>query len=157
MKRKKLWLIAVAVLMALSCEQNESVVRELRSEADLSGLTLSTSAGNFYDNKYSGREDITMFRVNTEADGIQAVRQGIADVHVTDEVAFTPQMRRDLGIKLAFRITHAELSGETALDFMVEKMETTPLSDEQRRTLAGKCKQVVEEPTARGFRVKLII
>ena len=44
-----------------------------------------------------------MFRVNTEADGIQAVRQGIADVHVTDEVAFTPQMRRDLGIKLAFR------------------------------------------------------
>ena len=103
MKRKNLWLIAVAVLMALSCEQNESVVRELRSEADLSGLTLSTSAGNFYDNKYSGREDITMFRVNTEADGIQAVRQGIADVHVTDEVAFTPQMRRDLGIKLAFR------------------------------------------------------
>ena len=58
---------------------------------------------------------------------------------------------------LTFRITHAELSGETALDFMVEKMETTPLSDEQRRTLAGKCKQVVEEPTARGFRVKLII
>ena len=103
MRRKTIWLIAVVTLVAFSCQQKESGERELRSEADLSGLTLSTSAGNFYDNKYSGREDITMFRVNTEADGIQAVRQGIADVHVTDEVAFTPQMRRELGIKLAFR------------------------------------------------------
>lgn len=96
-------LITVASLVALSCGQEKSVTRELHSEADLSGLTVSTSAGNFYDNKYSGREDITMFRVNTEADGIQALRQGIADVHVTDEVAFTPQMRKELGIKLAFR------------------------------------------------------
>ena len=103
MRRKTIWLIAAVVLMALSCGQNESAERELRSEADLSGLTLSTSAGNYYDDKYSLREDITMFRVNSEADGIQALRQGIADVHVTDEVAFTPQMRRDLGIKLAFR------------------------------------------------------
>ena len=91
-------LITVASLVALSCGQEKSVTRELHSEADLSGLTVSTSAGNFYDNKYSDREDITMFRVNTEADGIQALRQGIADVHVTDEVAFTPHMRKELGI-----------------------------------------------------------
>ena len=104
MKLRTLWLTAVTLLVALSCGQQQSTgPRELHSEADLSGLTISTSAGNFYDNKYSPREDITMFRVNTEADGIQAVRQGIADVHVTDEVAFTPQMRRELGIKLAFR------------------------------------------------------
>ena len=103
MRRKTIWLIAVASLVTLSCGQEQSVTRELHSEADLSGLTLSTSAGNYYDDKYSLWEDITMFRVNSEADGIQALRQGIADVHVTDEVAFTPQMRRDLGIKLAFR------------------------------------------------------
>lgn len=103
MRRKTIVLITVASMVALSCVQEKSVTRELHSEADLSGLTLSTSAGNFYDDKYSGREDITLFRVNTEADGIQALRQGIADVHVTDEVAFTAQMRRELGIKLAFR------------------------------------------------------
>ena len=102
MTKKRFILFAVA-LMALSCGQDRTGTLELNSEADLSGLTVSTSAGNYYDNKYSAREDITMFRVNTEADGIQAVRQGIADVHVTDEVAFTPQMRRQLGIKLAFR------------------------------------------------------
>lgn len=103
MRHYKLLMLAAIALMAFSCGQKNNTVRELRSEADLSGLTLSTTAGNYYDNKYSGREDITMFRVNTEADGIQAVRQGIAHAHVTDEVAFTPQMRRDLGIKLAFR------------------------------------------------------
>lgn len=103
MRQITLWLTAVTALMALSCGQEKSVTRELHSEADLSGLTLSTSAGNFYDDKYSGQEDITLFRVNSEADGIQALRQGIADVHVTDEVSFTPQMRRELGIKLAFR------------------------------------------------------
>ena len=55
------------------------------------------------------------------------------------------------------RITHSEHSGITSLDFMVEKMDATPLSEEQRSSLAALCQQVVEEPTERGFRVKLII
>ena len=58
---------------------------------------------------------------------------------------------------LIVRITHSEQSGVTALDFMVEKMEATPLSEEQRNRLASQCRQVVEEPTERGFRVKLIL
>ncbi len=58
---------------------------------------------------------------------------------------------------ITVRITHSEQSAVTALDFMVEKLETTPLSDAQRSVLAGKCRQVVEEPTKRGFRVKLLL
>jgi len=58
---------------------------------------------------------------------------------------------------ITVRITHSEQSGVTALDFMVEKMETTPLSDAQRSELAALCQQVVEEPTKLGFRVKLIL
>ena len=58
---------------------------------------------------------------------------------------------------ITVRITHSEQSGVTALDFMVEKMEASPLGEEQRKSLAGQCQQVVEEPTERGFRVKLII
>ena len=45
----------------------------------------------------------------------------------------------------------------TALDFMVEKMTATPLSDSQRTELSNECRRVIEEPTKRGFRVKLII
>jgi polar amino acid transport system substrate-binding protein len=58
---------------------------------------------------------------------------------------------------ITVRITHSEQSGVTALDFMVEKMTATPLSDAQRSEISGQCKQVIEEPTKRGFRVKLII
>lgn len=58
---------------------------------------------------------------------------------------------------ITVRITHSEQTAVTALDFMVEKMESTPLNDAQRTILSTLCQQVVEEPTARGFRVKLII
>ena len=58
---------------------------------------------------------------------------------------------------ITVRITHSEQSGVTALDFMVEKMTATPLNDAQRSALSGQCQQVIEEPTKRGFRVKLII
>ena len=58
---------------------------------------------------------------------------------------------------ITVRITHSEQSSVTALDFMVEKLTATPLSDVQRSELSGQCKQVMEESTKRGFRVKLII
>ena len=58
---------------------------------------------------------------------------------------------------ITVRITHSEQSAVTALDFMVEKMAATPLSDAQRSEISALCKQVIEEPTKRGFRVKLII
>jgi polar amino acid transport system substrate-binding protein len=58
---------------------------------------------------------------------------------------------------ITVRITHSEQSVVTALDFMVEKMTATPLSDAQRSEISAQCKQVIEEPTKRGFRVKLII
>ena len=58
---------------------------------------------------------------------------------------------------ITVRITHNELSGITCLDFMLEQMTATPLSDAQRNELSAACRQVVEEPTRRGFRVKLII
>ena len=58
---------------------------------------------------------------------------------------------------ITVRITHSEQSGVSALDFMVEKMSATPLSEDQRAELSGLCQGVVEEPTERGFRVKLIL
>ena len=58
---------------------------------------------------------------------------------------------------ITVRITHSEQSNVTALDFMVEQMTATPLSDAQRSALSTECQQVIEEPTKRGFRVKLII
>ena len=59
---------------------------------------------------------------------------------------------------LTFRITHAELSGETALDFMAEGLTQSPLpSNEAVKKLRARVKDIVEEPTTRGFRIKLIL
>lgn len=58
---------------------------------------------------------------------------------------------------LTLRMTHAELSGLTALDFMVEHLDRSPLSDAARESLRPQVKQLIEEPTSRGFRVKLIL
>ena len=58
---------------------------------------------------------------------------------------------------ITVRINHSEQWDITALDFMVEKMEATPLSEAQRSELAGLCQEVIEEPTKRGFRVRLVL
>ena len=58
---------------------------------------------------------------------------------------------------ITVRITHSEQSLVTALDFMVERMTDTPLTDTWRSELSTLCQKVIEEPTKRGFRVKLII
>ena len=86
-------------------------------------------------------------------------KYGIAEKLETAE-QLTDKMLDDVMAQyrpITVRITHSEQSGVTALDFMLERMTTTPLSDAQRSALSGQCKQVIEEPTKRGFRVKLII
>lgn len=58
---------------------------------------------------------------------------------------------------LTLRLTHTELSDVTALDFMVEHLDRSPLTDDARASLRPQVKELIEEPTTRGFRVKLII
>lgn len=103
MKRTLYFLTGLAFIAFLqSCSGGKKTL-DLKSEEDLHGLTIATSAGNYYDDKYSSYQDITLFRVNFDADGIQAVRHGIADVFVSDEVAITPEAREKLNMRLAFR------------------------------------------------------
>ena len=86
-------------------------------------------------------------------------KYGIAEKLETAE-RLTDKMLDDVMAQyrpITVRITHSEQSGVTDLDFMVEKMTATPLSDAQRSEISAQCKQVIEEPTKRGFRVKLII
>lgn len=64
------------------------------------------------------------------------------------------------GNSLTVRITYSELSGETALDFMREGDSDAPAelkAPELRDKLLTLCTGIVEEPTAKGFRVKLLL
>ena len=86
-------------------------------------------------------------------------KYGIAEKQETAE-QLTDKMLNGAMAKyrpITVRITHSEQSSVTALDFMVEQMTATPLTDAHRTELSAECRQVVEEPTKRGFRVKLII
>ncbi len=58
---------------------------------------------------------------------------------------------------LTLRLTHTEMNGVTALDFMVEKLQQSPLSDAARQSLRPQVTDLIEETTARGFRIKLVI
>ena len=84
-----------------ACSGGNDIV-EPRSEADLSGLTLATSNGTYYQIKYSQREDVQLYVANIETDAIQAVRQGKADVYVSDEVMLPAEDQKRLGMKMAF-------------------------------------------------------
>lgn len=105
MKRTIYNLIAALCVISVlpGCSHGGRKTLDLQSEEDLHGLTITTSAGNYYDEKYSAYDDIDIFRVSFEADGIQAVRQGMADVFVSDEVALTPEDMDRLQMKMAFR------------------------------------------------------
>lgn len=99
----KYFAAALLLVLGVGCSQDRKGTLDLKSEEDLTGLTVSVSAGSYYQSRFSGREDITLFVTNAEADGIQAVRQGTADVYVSDEVMLTKDDMARLGIKMAFR------------------------------------------------------
>ena len=59
---------------------------------------------------------------------------------------------------LTLRLTHTELSGETALDFMAEGLKESPLPGGSALDgIKALSKGIVEEPTSRGFRVKVLL
>lgn len=59
---------------------------------------------------------------------------------------------------ITVRLTHAELSSETAMDFMVEGAQNSPLPEgDNLDDIRAKVIDIVEESTSRGFRVKILI
>ena len=100
---KQTVVIFLTLLLLSSCGDGRKQFHEPRSEADLSGLTIATSNGTYYHGKFEKRTDVGLYIANTETDALQAVRQGLADVYVTDEIILSQEEMERLNIKLAFR------------------------------------------------------
>ena len=73
----------------------------LSSEQDLSGHSVATTSGSSYDFQLSGREDINLLLFTTEADALQALLDGKAEVLVADETFLDSQARAEFGIRIA--------------------------------------------------------
>ncbi len=110
-----------------------------------------------------------VYEIDSESFDYLQIRTGLSQFclkyNISDKADKAYQLAKEMlfehfrGIRpLTFRMTHAELSGQTALDFMVEGMTESPLPhNEAVEKLRTRVQDIVEEPTARGFRVKLLI
>lgn len=56
---------------------------------------------------------------------------------------------------ITVRINYKEITDEASMDFMVEGFEKSPL--ESIDCLRPLCREIIEEPTSRGFRIKLLL
>ena len=136
MKRPVLYIVFVLLSLVWTGCAKKNEVKEPHSEAELSGLTIATSNGTYYQIKFSQREDVNLYVANIETDAIQAVRQGKADVYVSDEVLLTEEDQQRLGMKMAFRgeecfdVAFALKKGNTELMAQLNAfLATAPLND----------------------------
>lgn len=142
--------LCLLLFALVNCAKKETV-KVPHSEADLSGLTLATSNGTYYQIKYAKRKDVKLYIANIETDAIQAVRQGLADVYVSDEVMLTTDDQKRLGMKMAFRgeecfdVAFALKKGNTQLMEQLNAfLNTAPLHDITESWVHGA--PYVEEP-----------
>ncbi len=78
-------------------------VAEPHSEAELAGLTVACRNGSHYQTMLERRDDIRLFLTNNDPDALLAVRQGRADVFVTDEMLLGEEEMARWGVKKVFR------------------------------------------------------
>ena len=103
MIKKHVYAVVLALMTLLSCAEQKDSTLVLHSEEDLAGRRVACATGSYYEFQLSARKDIDLFIVNSEADGMQALRENMADVFVTDEVMLTEASMRELGLKKALR------------------------------------------------------
>ena len=96
-------LILGACLAFASCTQRHTQSLTFSSEDDLAGLRVATVAGCCYDLSLSKRDDINLLLYSFDADVLQALLNGKADVMVHDETILNSELRAEHGIKIAFK------------------------------------------------------
>ncbi|MBR5905743.1 MAG: ABC transporter permease subunit [Bacteroidales bacterium] len=95
--------IIFLVLALCSCKGGDKDWHEPQSEADLSGLSVTSVSGTLYDIELSKRPDIKKVLFKSTADCLEALDRGMVDVYVDDDDTFTePELKRQK-LKIAFR------------------------------------------------------
>ena len=124
--------LSIVLPVLLSCSGEQAQGPELQSEADLSGLRIATEAGTIYDIELSQRDDISLQLYNAASDVLQALINGMVDVVVDDEVIFNAQIRKENGIKIAFK---GEQGFPTAFMFRKDEADLAEACSEVQRRM----------------------
>lgn len=103
MHHSKLIFALSACLILASCAHQNGGSLDFSSPEDLSGYRVSTVNGSYYASQLSKRDDIDLMLFTFEADALQALLSGKADVMVQDETLLNSQLLKEYGIKVAFK------------------------------------------------------
>ncbi len=149
--------LAVSLFCMFGCSGGTDETLQLNSEDDLNGLTVSCTSGSYYEHKYSAIEEVNMFAAKSESDALQAMRQGLADVFVSDEVMLTNEAMKRLNVKKALRGTDcfdaafAVKKGNIELaNRFNEFLQTAPVQDYISHWIEGTPELPEIEPVAPG-------
>ena len=93
--------MAVALMVILVSCKDKQQLKEMHTEADLSGLRVGLMTGTAYDIRLSTRTDITIKHFNSTADALMALSQGKVDVFVEDESSLSSEEMKRLGLRIA--------------------------------------------------------
>jgi ABC-type sulfate/molybdate transport systems ATPase subunit len=103
-------------------------------------------------------DDFDFLKINTE------IRQFCIKYNIAEKTETANALIQEMLFEhlpkvrpITVRLTHTEISGVTALDFMVEHLDESPLPPGVGDDLRQRFKDVIEEPTTRGFRVKIVL
>ncbi|MBR6245772.1 MAG: ABC transporter substrate-binding protein/permease [Bacteroidales bacterium] len=124
--------ILSALLVLVSCATGEDSATLLRSEEDLAGCKVATVNGSYYARLLSAREDVQTMLFSQEADAVQALLIGKADVLVSDETLLNRDFRSGHGIEVAFK---GKESIPTALMFRKDGVPLTEAMNELQRQM----------------------
>lgn len=103
MRKLHFILALIAGIILVSCSQHQKETISLTSEGDLAGLRVATVNGSYYAVKLSKRDDIDLMLFTFEADALQALLSGKADVLVQDEILLNRNLQAEYGVKVAFK------------------------------------------------------
>lgn len=101
MNKTRIIISLFLALCLMGCSQKQQT-KELRSEADLTGLTVGVCTGTAYELRLSSRRDIVLQKYNISSDALMALSQGKVDVYVEDESTIPVNEMKRLGIRVAF-------------------------------------------------------
>ena len=170
MTMKNIFTGLLAFVTLLSCEQKKDETLVLHSEAGLSlGFThFKTFTGIVLPQAFVNRIQKLVFEIDEDFDFLSSdteVKRFCIKYNLTSKVDLISYVAGEMLLNhlkdvrpLTVRLTHAELSSETAMDFMVEGAQNSPLPEgDNLDDIRAKVIDIVEEPTSRGFRVKILI
>lgn len=132
MRMKKTLLLFAALAAVLSCSPEGDTTVQLSGEADLSGHRVAAQTGSCYEMDLSERDDLTLLLFNSEADMLQALLSGHADVLVQDETTYNSETCRKYGIKIACK---GEQQFPTALMFRKDDQALVQAMNTVQQTL----------------------